>query len=39
LNGKGTYYRAMVAAGDAASANQLCSGIKAAGGSCLVQKN
>jgi hypothetical protein len=39
LNGKGTYYRAMVAAGDSASANQLCSGIKAAGGSCLVQKN
>jgi hypothetical protein len=39
LGEKGTYYRAMVAAGDAAQANQICSGIKAAGGSCLVQKN
>jgi hypothetical protein len=39
LGEKGTYYRAMVPAGDAAEANQLCSGIKAAGGSCLVQKN
>jgi hypothetical protein len=39
LGEKGTYYRAMVSAGDAAEANQLCNGIKAAGGSCLVQKN
>jgi hypothetical protein len=39
LGEKGTYYRAMVGAGDATEANQLCSGIKAAGGSCLVQKN
>ena len=39
LGEKGTYYRAMVLAGDAAEATQLCSGIKAAGGSCLVQKN
>jgi hypothetical protein len=39
LGEKGTYYRAMVPAGDAAQANQICSGIKAAGGSCLVQKN
>ncbi len=39
LGEKGTYYRAMVPAGDAAEANQLCSGMKAAGGSCLVQKN
>ncbi len=39
LGEKGTYYRAMVPAGDAAEANQVCSGIKAAGGSCLVQKN
>jgi hypothetical protein len=39
LGEKGTYYRAMVPAGDSAEANQLCSGIKAAGGSCLVQKN
>jgi hypothetical protein len=39
LGEKGTYYRAMVVVGDAAQANQICSGIKAAGGSCLVQKN
>jgi hypothetical protein len=39
IAGKGTYYRAMVSAGDSAEANQMCSGIKAAGGSCLVQKN
>lgn len=39
LGEKGTYYRAMVPAGDAAEANQMCSGMKAAGGSCLVQKN
>ena len=39
LGDKGTYYRAMVPAGDSAEANQLCSGMKAAGGSCLVQKN
>jgi hypothetical protein len=39
LGEKGTYYRAMVPAGDSAAAAQLCNGIKAAGGSCLVQKN
>ena len=39
LGEKGTYYRAMVPAGDSAEATQLCNGIKAAGGSCLVQKN
>jgi SPOR domain len=40
LGDKGTYYRAMV--GPFASANEageLCSGLKAAGGQCLVQKN
>jgi SPOR domain len=40
LGDKGTYYRALV--GPFASAEQaagLCSGLKAAGGSCLVQKN
>ncbi len=39
INGKGTYYRAMVPAGSSAEATELCSGMKAAGGSCLVQKN
>jgi hypothetical protein len=39
LGEKGTYYRAMVAAGSSAEAAELCSGMKAAGGSCLVQKN
>jgi hypothetical protein len=29
----------MVSAGGSAEATQMCSGIKAAGGSCLVQKN
>jgi cell division protein FtsN len=40
LGAKGIYYRAMV--GPFASADQateLCSNLKAAGGSCLVQKN
>jgi SPOR domain len=40
LGDKGTYYRALV--GPFASAEQataLCSGLKAAGGSCIVQKN
>jgi hypothetical protein len=40
LGAKGTYYRAMV--GPFATANEastLCSGLKAAGGQCLVQKN
>jgi len=39
LGDKGTYYRAMVPAGSSAEATQLCSGMKAAGGSCLIQKN
>jgi hypothetical protein len=40
LGAKGTYYRAMV--GPFATANEageLCSGLKAAGGQCIVQKN
>ncbi len=37
---KGTYYRAMVGPfGSAEAAASLCSSIKAAGGSCIVQKN
>ena len=40
LGDKGTYYRAMV--GPFATANDastLCSGLKAAGGQCIVQRN
>jgi SPOR domain len=40
LGAKGTYYRAMV--GPFATANEastLCSGLKAAGGACIVQRN
>ena len=40
LGAKGTFYRAMV--GPFASSEQaaeLCSGLKAAGGSCIVQRN
>ena len=40
LGAKGTYYRAMV--GPFATANEastLCSGLKAAGGQCIVQRN
>ena len=40
LGAKGTYYRAMV--GPFATANEagaLCNGLKAAGGSCIVQRN
>lgn len=40
LGEKGTYYRAMVGPfGSAEAASSLCSSIKAAGGSCIVQKN
>jgi hypothetical protein len=40
LGDKGTYYRAMVGPfGSAEAAASLCSSIKAAGGSCIVQKN
>jgi hypothetical protein len=40
LGAKGTYYRAMVGPfGSAEQAASLCSSIKAAGGSCIVQRN
>jgi hypothetical protein len=40
LGPKGVYYRAMVGPfGSAADADQFCSGLKAAGGQCIVQKN
>ena len=40
LGAKGTYYRAMVGPfATQAEASQLCSGLKSAGGSCLVQRN
>jgi cell division septation protein DedD len=40
LGAKGIYYRAMVGPFDSADqATDLCSNLKAAGGSCLVQKN
>jgi hypothetical protein len=40
LGAKGVYYRAMVGPFvSAEQANELCSGLKAAGGSCIVQKN
>ncbi|MGN6573785.1 MAG: SPOR domain-containing protein [Pseudolabrys sp.] len=40
LGAKGTYYRAMVGPfGSQAEASQLCSSLKSAGGSCLVQRN
>jgi hypothetical protein len=40
LGAKGTYYRAMVGPfANAGEASQLCSNLKAAGGSCLVQRN
>ncbi len=39
LGEKGTFYRALVPAGSSGEAAELCSGMKAAGGSCLVQKN
>ncbi len=40
LGDKGTYYRAMVGPfGSAEAAASMCSSLKAAGGSCLVQKN
>jgi hypothetical protein len=40
LGDKGIYYRAMVGPfASAQEATQLCSDLKAAGGSCLVQKN
>jgi len=40
LGAKGTYYRAMVGPFTAqADAIKLCSSLKSAGGSCLVQRN
>jgi len=40
LGAKGTYYRALVGPfASAAEANGLCSGLKAAGGNCIVQRN
>ena len=40
LGDKGTYYRAMVGPfANANEANELCSGLKAAGGQCIVQRN
>jgi hypothetical protein len=40
LGPKGIYYRAMVGPfGSAGDADQFCSGLKAAGGQCIVQKN
>jgi len=40
LGEKGTYYRALVGPfGSAEEAAGLCSGLKAAGGNCIVQRN
>jgi cell division septation protein DedD len=40
LGEKGTYYRALVGPfASAEEAAQLCSGLKAAGGNCIVQRN
>ncbi len=39
LGGKGTYYRAMVGPLAGNEATELCTGLKAAGGQCLIQRN
>src|SRR5450631_1216884 len=39
LGEKGTYYRAMVPADSSAEATEMCNGMKAAGGSCIIQRN
>ncbi|MGN6461853.1 MAG: SPOR domain-containing protein [Pseudolabrys sp.] len=39
LGAKGTYYRAMVGPLASADAVELCTSLKAAGGSCIIQKN
>lgn len=39
LGAKGTYYRAMVGPLASAEAVELCTSLKAAGGSCIIQKN
>ena len=38
ISGKGTFYRVRVSAGSKAEAQQLCSQLKAAGGSCFVSR-
>jgi cell division septation protein DedD len=39
LGSKGTYYRVQVGTASQEAANKLCSGLKAAGASCLVHRN
>jgi len=39
LGDKGIFYRAMVVVGSSGEASELCSSLKAAGGSCIVQRN
>lgn len=39
LGEKGIYYRAMVVVGSNSEAGELCSSLKAAGGSCIIQRN
>jgi hypothetical protein len=39
LGDKGIYYRAMVVVGSNSEAGELCSSLKAAGGSCIIQRN
>jgi len=39
LGDKGIYYRAMVVVGSSGEASELCASLKAAGGSCIVQRN
>ena len=39
LGDKGTYYRAMIGPLAGNEATELCSGLKAAGGECLIQRN
>ncbi|HWK94340.1 MAG TPA: SPOR domain-containing protein [Pseudolabrys sp.] len=39
LGDKGIYYRAMVVVGSNGEAGELCSSLKAAGGSCIIQRN
>lgn len=39
LGAKGIYFRAMVVVGSNSEAGELCSSLKAAGGSCIIQRN
>jgi hypothetical protein len=39
LGDKGIYFRALVPAGSSSEAAELCSSLKSAGGSCLIQRN